>query len=233
MEPEFPRIDRDKSVSPHSREIEYALHLSCMINKVKEDPAQLRSAIYEFARARLKTDTSRADEGERQAAVRRARDGYPGGRKVLRRSRGEMIDCGRTFPVYRSNKEIVASRGHRARHRPSAPCHLRRKTLLYSGGITYIATEQPIVEIRTWSWRSTLAPILIGISLFCLVAGLAYNRQSLPLLFGDPRLCHLSSQNRQAGQAEASLQASARSLNSLPFPVPSDYGIYALNDAKH
>jgi hypothetical protein len=64
MNPEFPRIDQDKMVAPHAQEVEFALILSRMINTVKEDPAQLRLAIYEFARARLKTDTSWADEGE-------------------------------------------------------------------------------------------------------------------------------------------------------------------------
>ena len=37
-----------------------------MITTVKEDPSQMRLAIYEFARARLKTDTSWANEAERK-----------------------------------------------------------------------------------------------------------------------------------------------------------------------
>ena len=50
MEPEFPSIEDDKMVSPHAREVEYALILSQMINIAKEDPSQMRLAIYEFAR---------------------------------------------------------------------------------------------------------------------------------------------------------------------------------------
>src|SRR5437899_6278010 len=65
MNPEFPRIEQDKAVSPHAQEIEYALILSRMINTVKEDPSQIRLTIYEFARARLKLDTSWTDEAER------------------------------------------------------------------------------------------------------------------------------------------------------------------------
>ena len=53
-------------VSPHAQEVEFALILSRMINTVKEDPAQLRLSIYEFARARLKLDTSWAEEAERE-----------------------------------------------------------------------------------------------------------------------------------------------------------------------
>src|SRR5216684_6692781 len=66
MNPEFPPIDQDKMASPHAQEVEYALILSRMINTVKEDPAQLRLTIYEFARARLKIDTSWAEEVERK-----------------------------------------------------------------------------------------------------------------------------------------------------------------------
>ena len=66
MNPEFPPIDQDKMASPHAQEVEYALILSRMINTVKEDPAQLRLTIYEFARARLKIDTSWAEEAERK-----------------------------------------------------------------------------------------------------------------------------------------------------------------------
>ena len=53
-------------VSPHAQEVEFALILSKMINTVKEDPSQMRLAIYEFARARLKLDASWADEPERK-----------------------------------------------------------------------------------------------------------------------------------------------------------------------
>ena len=66
MKPEFPKVDQDRMVSPHAQEVEYALILSRMINTVKEDPSQLRLTIYEFARARLKIDTSWADQDEQK-----------------------------------------------------------------------------------------------------------------------------------------------------------------------
>src|SRR3982074_822067 len=66
MKPEFPEVDQGKMVSPHAQEVEFALILSKMINTVKEDPSQMRLAIYEFARARLKLDASWAEEPERK-----------------------------------------------------------------------------------------------------------------------------------------------------------------------
>ena len=66
MNPEFPRIDQDKTVSPHAQEVEFALILSRMISTVKEDPTQLRLMVYEFARTRLRLDTALLDGPERR-----------------------------------------------------------------------------------------------------------------------------------------------------------------------
>ncbi len=69
MNQKVPSIAPDEPVSPHGQEIEYALILARLINSVKDDPAQLRATVYEYARARLTVDTSIADEGERQRLV--------------------------------------------------------------------------------------------------------------------------------------------------------------------
>jgi hypothetical protein len=66
MPAELPVVEHEGLDSPQAREVEYALILSQMIGIVKADPSELRLAIYEFARARLKTDTSWADEIERK-----------------------------------------------------------------------------------------------------------------------------------------------------------------------
>jgi len=66
MPAELPVVEQEGLDSPQAREVEYALILSQMIGIVKADPSELRLAIYEFARARLKTDTSWADEIERK-----------------------------------------------------------------------------------------------------------------------------------------------------------------------
>ena len=66
MPAELPVVEHEGLDSHQAREVEYALILSQMIGIVKADPSELRLAIYEFARARLKTDTSWADEIERK-----------------------------------------------------------------------------------------------------------------------------------------------------------------------
>src|SRR5437764_10376200 len=66
MKSEPADIKRDGTISPNVQEIEYALILSRMINTVKDDPAEIRATIYEFARAKLKLDTSWAEATERE-----------------------------------------------------------------------------------------------------------------------------------------------------------------------
>src|SRR3954464_13648049 len=66
MTPESPDPESDAVISPYVQEVEYALILSRMINTVKDDPGEIRATIYEFARAKLKLDTSWADAGERE-----------------------------------------------------------------------------------------------------------------------------------------------------------------------
>ena len=66
MKSDVAEIDSDKMLSPHAQEVEFALILSRMIDAAKQDPAQMRLAIYEFARVRLKLDATWADEPERQ-----------------------------------------------------------------------------------------------------------------------------------------------------------------------
>ena len=66
MKSETPTSEGDETALFQGQAVEFALILSRMITTVKEDPSQMRLAIYEFARARLKTDTSWANEAERK-----------------------------------------------------------------------------------------------------------------------------------------------------------------------
>lgn len=52
-------------LAPRGQDIEYALVLSRIIDQVKSDPAQLRWAIYEVARSRLKIDSAGLERNER------------------------------------------------------------------------------------------------------------------------------------------------------------------------
>jgi hypothetical protein len=214
-----------------------------MINTVKEDPAQLRLAIYEFARARLKTDTSWADEGERErlsAALETAIQGV---------------------------EQFSARRGDRERLQPPAPsAQIAQATSSAEPPATSIvqihqvdATPKSVLvrevyrrpdvetvaQAQTRILLSTLARFSIGIVLIGVVAGLAIYRQRTPLLGAGARLPSASTftvanpavppstpDQPQQSAAVADAKTAAGSPGSLPFPLPTDYGVYALNDTK-
>jgi hypothetical protein len=233
MKPELPTIDQDKMVSPHAQEVECALILSQMINTVKEDPSQMRLAIYEFARARLKIDMSWADEAERtrlSVALERAIDGVE------------------EFSVRQDEKE---------RLKPPAPAaRIGHRTSLVEPSLTSMVAIQPvnsvpkgilrpkeaylrpIIELHTrvlaqrpgWFW---IGMLLIGL----LVAGSAFYDNRMPILRAAANL--LSPVGWQiaepAKQPSISVQTQqpqggAASSSSLPFPLPSDYGVYAVSN---
>lgn len=222
MKPEFPKIDQDRMVSPHAQEVEYALILSRMINTVKEDPAQLRLTIYEFARARLKIDTSWADQDEQErlsAALETAIQGVE--EFSVRREEREQISppaASAQITSARSPGEPPPASMPAIRQASAAPEDIRAPTRVYLH-----PRVQPIIDVPTRSPASTLVRFCIVMLLFGLLAGLAVYMQRVGL--------DRPSQTPQQAAAPAGPNTAAASPSPLPFPVPSDYGVYALNNA--
>jgi hypothetical protein len=242
MNPEFPPIDQDKMASPHAQEVEYALILSRMINTVKEDPAQLRLTIYEFARARLKIDTSWAEEAER---------------KRLLAALETAIQGVEQFSARRDDKELqppapsaqIAQATSPAEPPATSMVPIHQVDAAPKSVLVREVYRRPDVEAvaqaQTRNLLATLARFSIGIVLFGVVAGLAIYRQRAPLLgasAGLPSPTTLTAANPavppstpdqpQQSPAGADVKTAAGSPGSLPFPLPTDYGVYALNNTK-
>jgi hypothetical protein len=236
MKPEFPTIDQDKMVSPHAQEVECALILSQMINTVKEDPSQMRLAIYEFARARLKIDMSRAEEAERtrlSVALERAIDGVE--EFSVRQDEKERLQSStpsarieyRTPPAEPPMTSMVAIQLVN-----SAPKGILRPKEAYLRD-----DAQPIAKLQTraLAWRP--AWFWIGILLFGMVAGLVVydNRPSILRAAANllsPIRWEIAKPAQQPSTPVPTQQppGGAASSSSLPFPLPSDYGVYAVSN---
>lgn len=223
-------------VSPHAQEVEFALILSRMINTVKEDPAQLRLSIYEFARARLKLDTSWAEEAERErfsAALETAIQGVE--QFSARRDDRERLQPP-TQPAQialgGSPAEPPATSMVTIHQVNSAPKNVVVKEV-YSR-----PDAEAIAQAQTRVLLSTLARFAIGILLVGTVAGLAIYSQRTSLLGTSARapapatLVAKPASPSISDPAQRSPVTAADSQGSLPFPLPTDYGVYALNDAK-
>ncbi len=240
MNPEFPKVDQDRAVSPHAQEIEYALILQRLINTVNEDPAQMRLTIYEFARARLKIDTCWADLSEQNrlaAALETAIHGVED--FSARREERERLPPPAASAQIGSATPATPPSTSVATVVPFTPAP--EDILLPRRG--YLPPEmQPIVEVQTRALLSTLARFAVGMLLFIAVASLAYHRERLPFVgerlnFSHPTSPTVTKSVASPSTLDASQQASAPAdgktaehpSSSLPFPVPTDYGVYALN----
>lgn len=235
MEPEFPSIEQDKVVSPHAREVEYALILSEMINLVKEDPSQMRLAIYEFARARLKLHSSTAEEAERERLSASLETAIQGVEQFsVRRDEKERLQLSPPsgqigpgiLPAEAAPNSVLA-----VRQLNPAPDH-----------VPYWRAEPlPIVEVQTRARVSRLAGFSVGILLFGVVAGLAVYAQRTSILQAGanlvskiggtaPKPVAPPAVPSPAQQTPPRADAAPPQARSQPFPLPSDYGVYAVSN---
>jgi hypothetical protein len=177
MPAELPVVEQEGLDSPQAREVEYALILSQMIGIVKADPSQLRLAIYEFARARLKTDTSWADEIERKQLSAALETAIQGVEKFsIRQDEQERLQLPApsvqlgpgTWPTEAVPVSELAI--HRANSASDEfPAYWRAEAL-------------PIVEVHTRARLSRLAWFSIGILLFAALAVSAIYMQRASIL---------------------------------------------------
>ena len=241
MKPEFPTVNQDRMVSPHAQEIEYALSLQQIISTVKDDPAQLRLTIYEFARARLKIDMSWAEESERNRLAAALETAIQGVEEFsARREQKERIQSNPTAQIGQAAPPVVSPSTAVATVGPLTPAP---EDIVAPERVYLRSDFQPVVEVRTQSLGAMLAGFCVGMLLLAVVAGLAYYKEQLPL-FGE-RFSGLTSptvakQAAPQSTADASPQSSAPAVDAktaaassgspLPFPLPSDYGIYALSN---
>jgi hypothetical protein len=232
MNPEFPRIDQDKMVAPHAQEVEFALILSRMINTVKEDPAQLRLAIYEFARARLKTDTSWADESERERLSGALETAIQGVEQFSAR-REERESLQPPTPHAQIGRGTTPSAEPATSMVPVRQVDAEPKSVVLKE-VYWRNDAQTIAQAQTRVLLSTLARFAIGVSLFGVLAGLAIYRQGT--LGGSERLSSpatvIAKPSTSPNVPQQSPGTAAISQDAPPFPLPTDYGVYAVNNDK-
>lgn len=238
VEPKSPA--RDEALAPMP-EIEYALVLQRMIDAVKSDPKQLRVAVYEFARARLKVDTATIEDAEKER---------------LSTALETAIEGVERFSARQQDKERYTS-ASQIGYQPSSPSELSSSITSTSSPVTriepidpppadilppkrpYLYQEAPIVEVRTAALIPTLVRFLAATAVLGTVAGLAYYNQKGPQLGERLGAAQLASGTEAspntaapATQAVASASPSVPPPAPLPFPVPSDYGTYAISNGE-
>jgi hypothetical protein len=230
MQSEFPKIDREKAVLPHAQEVEYALILSRMITTVKEDASQLRRTVYEFARARLTIETSSADEAERQRLADALETAIHGVENFsLRHDEQDRLQPPIAYAQIAPATPQPPSTSMVEIQQPASPPTGFVKYGPASEAAYWRTDASPLLlEARRRVLLSRLTRFCIGMLLFAAVVGLAVYKpnSSFSLLRTEPPR---AAKPAPAQQAAPDPKAAA-SVVSLPFPLPSDYGVYAVSN---
>jgi hypothetical protein len=229
MKYEGTTIDPGENSSPQAEEVEFALLLSHVINTVKQDPEQLRLTIYDFARTKLKNDLSWADEDERKRLLRALETAIRGVERFSQSS--DRLE--RLQPPAQSSHVALE---HSAAVPALGPIH--------QGGAPKYGPEP--IEIRSNAWpfrpqtsRSSVASNRVLFAVGGLLAGsvvaAAVHTLPSPMLQrlgpATPPQAPLSPQAAGPSAAQQAIPPVAPKDVSQPtFPVPTDYGVYAIND---
>jgi len=214
MKPEIVTIDNDETDPPPLQEVEFALILAQMINTVKQDPTQLRFAVYEFARSKLAHNLPGTDEAERKRLQSALEVAIKGVEQFSQRGDQEQ----RLLPPPPSMALTVG---------PEVSARSQVTVVSSHPGDYMDAEWKPLPSrfgerrktFRLWRAASVAAGVLIAAGL----AGLLYVPRALqapvPVASAPP----------VAPPPETKVAAPSP---ALPFAIPSDYGIYVLNNGK-
>jgi hypothetical protein len=212
MKPEFVTIDNDEAADPPPlQEVEFALILAQMINTVKQDPTQLRFAVYEFARSKLANNLPGTDEAERKRLQSALEVAIKGVEQFSQRTDQDQ----RLLPPPPSTALAV---------RADVPAARSQVTVISSESRGYTEAEWKPLPARFGERRRTFriwhaASIAAGLLFAAGLAGAVY----------APRVLQAPAATAPAATPEAKAGAPSE---ALPFALPGDYGIYALNDGK-
>lgn len=229
------KLNQNGRQKPPMQEVEFALILARMINTVKEDPAQLRVAVYEFARAKLKEEINWADAAERErlmAAFETAIQGvedFSVRAAVKEQLPGPASTRRADISAGSSSSALVAKAGNlggvaRPAINPDIPIRLLPKD-----------PDHTRTLLSVWS-RMAIGIVLV----FVIVGAVAYKQRGggsahLPLVAttASPIPAEMQASDQAAGIAALRKAVLNAGLGQKPpFPLPSVYGVYALQGDK-
>ena len=215
MQSEIITIDHEEATSPHAQEVEFALILNRMINMAKQDPTQLRFAVYEFARHKLE-NISWADDAERQRQLASLEIAIKGVEQFSQR-----VD------------QNLALQG------PAASLTLASRMPVQPGDqLTVVSVPESTYSEAEWKplpSRVSKAKRKHGTKLILSAAAGVLALAGLAAAAYLPQLLRPPATETQVAAVAPAVRAPAVVPSAPPvpgFPLPTDYGIYALDDGK-
>jgi hypothetical protein len=237
-------IVSEKNLTANLSEFEFAIVLSRVITSIENDPAQLRNAVYELARIKLQTELSQreapidgSDKGDLASALESAIDHVEtvyskyNHLRVLptrnRRTNNSGIGASQITIEEREPALMTRAPGTHTAHLPSF--------------LTGVAGSSRNVK-HSWHWMGTAQLLRAAmVAIFAVVVCVVLDRQFNILGRQAPQPFASVVQKIEKPEAKRIVQASAGdpqlpittpAPQSLGFPVPSVYGIYAVSGGQ-
>jgi hypothetical protein len=234
----------EKNLTANLSEFEFAIVLSRVITSIENDPAQLRNAVYELARIKLQTELSQreapidgSDKGDLASALESAIDHVEtvyskyNHLRVLptrnRRTNNSGIGASQITIEEREPALMTRAPGTHTAHLPSF--------------LTGVAGSSRNVK-HSWHWMGTAQLLRAAmVAIFAVVVCVVLDRQFNILGRQAPQPFASVVQKIEKPEAKRIVQASAGdpqlpittpAPQSLGFPVPSVYGIYAVSGGQ-
>jgi hypothetical protein len=237
-------IVSEKNLTANLSEFEFAIVLSRVITSIENDPAQLRNAVYELARIKLQTELS-----QREAPI----DGSDKG--DLASALESAIDHVETVYSKYNHLRVLPTRNRRTNNsgigasqitiEEREPALMTRApgthTAYLPSFLTGVAGSSRNVK-QSWHWMGTAQLLRAAmVAIFAVVVCVVLDRQFNILGRQAPQPFASVVQKIEKPEAKRIVQASAGdpqlpittpAPQSLGFPVPSVYGIYAVSGGQ-
>ncbi len=245
---EYPMVDRNNAIQPEAQAVEYALLLSRMLTVVQQDPSQMRTMVYELARAKLKIDMARsiditrAGDAERKrlaSALETAIQGVESftARQELLEGPEAPAQPPRIGPAKAATLPSMSLVPAQPPARSTMPIPepiretLRETYSPHPNGFARAVNSgpdlpPPMLDTRARIMLSPLSQGLMALLLVAIVGGAVLFRHRIAEAFANRPVNVVVNAPPQPTAA----QAKAAALAALPFPVPKDYGVYAISN---
>ena len=244
---ESQEIGSGRNLSARSPEVDFALVLSRVIGSIENDPAQLRNAVYELARIKLRQEAWRRKGPVNLLEARRLSLALESAieRVETIHSKHDELRALQSLDRLIQNSEIAASEVMVEPRTPlliinQAPAQRKDADHLSAVFLTF-ANDAWLNIKRSLRWRGT-APLLRGamVAIFAVTLCVVFDRQFGLLERQDPHSAApvvqkiASLEPKPAGQARGERQSPATMLQaqSSPFPLPDVYGVYAVSGGQ-
>src|SRR5262245_17151983 len=242
LEPQ--EIVSGKNLSAKLSEIEFAIVLSRVIGSIENDPAQLRNAVYELARIKLQTELSQreapinvSEKGDLALALESAIDRVESvySKHDHQRVLQSLDRLTKSSEVERASEITIEGRKSALIIRPPSP-HTTHLPSFSTGVVGDLRKAKP-----SWHWMGAapLARAAVVAILAVLLCAVLYRQFGF---FGRQAPQPFASVHKiERPQAKPVVQASADDLQlpittpppqSLGFPLPTVYGIYAVSGGQ-